>query len=85
MKFSQKENNVSEYERPRISVEISDELHERRKRLIPWGQEAMLIRHLLSCTLDLLEKAGSKSSLALGAILLGDITILDLIHKKEKK
>lgn len=73
------------FETPRIAVRLSDEMHERRKELIPPGFEAMLIRHLLSGVLDILEKAGSKKRIAIGAILSGDISILQIIERGETK
>lgn len=76
---------MSDYERPRLSIELSEEMHEKRKRYIPWGQEAMLIRHLLSSVLSILEEAGDKAPLALGAILVGDISIFDIIKKGKKR
>jgi hypothetical protein len=72
------------FERPRISVTISDEMHERRKRLIPWGQEAQIVRFLFNQALDIIEKAGIQGPLAIGAILSGDISILEKMGKEKR-
>lgn len=75
---------MSEFDKPRLSIEISEELYERKKRLIPWGQEAILIRKLLSDALDLIEFAEDKGPIVIGAIMSGDVSIMDLVIKRRK-
>ena len=75
------------YTEPKLSITLSEELHKRRCDLIPWGQQSLLIRHLLEKLCDLLEAAGDKKQLAIGAILCNDVTVLDMLKAKaqEKK
>lgn len=65
-------------DRPRLTIEISEELYERARRLIPWGTQALIMRNLLSRALDVIEEHGE---LGLGAMISGQITIFDLLKK----
>lgn len=68
--------------RPRLSIDISADLHERMSRLIPWGVQSLVMRTLLSRALDIVDQYGE---LGLGAIIAGRITIIDLLRKKEEQ
>lgn len=46
-------------QRPRLSVEISEELHLRLMRLIPWGVKSTLFAIIAEEVADLIERHGT--------------------------
>ena len=65
----------------RIVVPITREEQTRMRNLIPWGNIGRVVRILLFQVLDLVEQHGE---VALGAILSGDATVLDIMKKRKE-
>jgi len=62
-------------------MDVTEEQLQRFNRLVPWGMRGKIVSALIDLVLDVVEEFGLA---ALGAILSGDVTILDLIRMKRK-
>ena len=67
--------------RPRLSVEISAEEHNRMSKLIPYGVGGALYRKLLSQLLDLLEQE-EDSNAVIAAVLQDKLTARILLGRE---
>ena len=72
--------------RPRLSVDISQELQDKLRREIPWGLMSHVFRKMAEGLLELLERAGpGKRDIVTAAFISGDITVLDLLRVVTQK
>lgn len=62
----------------RVIVQITELEYQRGQRIMPWGMTGRIMRLLYGQVLDLVEKHGD---VVLGALLVGRITVLDLLKK----
>lgn len=67
--------------RPRLSVELTPDQYKRLSKLIPWGQQRIIISTIVDELIELLEKHGP---MAIGAVLAKKIKFLDILAKKEE-
>lgn len=70
--------------RPRLSVEIDEDLQKRLQKRIPYGLQSTIFRTIAEGLLDLLEKSPVQQDLVIAAFLSRDITVLDLIKRMVK-
>ena len=64
---------------PRITFEIDDDLMNDCRDLIPWGLQAHILRILLRGLLSMIREHGT---LTIAAIISGEVTALDVLHKR---
>lgn len=62
----------------RVIVQVSELEYQRGQRLMPWGMTGRIMRLLYGQVLDLVENHGD---VVLGALLVGRVTVLDLLKK----
>ena len=70
--------------KPRISIEVSEEMHEKIQTLIPWGLQSAIFRKMTRGLLDLLERNPTQTDMVIALFIAGDLTILDLLKEESK-
>lgn len=70
--------------RPRLSVEISEELQARLQKHIPWGLQSHIVRAILEQLVSLFEEKPALRDLAIAAFISGDMTIIDIMRRIKK-
>lgn len=70
---------------PRISIEVSKELHAKIQKHIPWGSMRPVMAAILESVVELIESKGVENrNIIIGALVSGKISIIDMLRACEE-